>query len=313
MFKPTRLAFACACALAAAACDKPGAATAPDAKPADAAATATPPPTAADLTSDAQKFSYAVGFNVGKSIAAQTPKESLDLKALQAGVEEGAAGKVDAAKTSYTIGSNIGKNLATQVPKDDLDLKALKQGIEEAATGLPARIDDKARQELMAGERVKIQQKAAVEQAQIAKKNHDEADKFFADNGKKSGVKTTASGLQYEVETEGSGDHPGPTDSVTVNYKGALLDGSVFDSSYDRKQPATFRVDQVIKGWGEGVQLMAPGAKYKFYVPAVLGYGDNSPTPKIPAGSALVFEVELISVQKTPAAPAPAMTGPKKK
>ncbi|MBL6750637.1 MAG: FKBP-type peptidyl-prolyl cis-trans isomerase [Nevskia sp.] len=308
MLKPTRLAFVCACALAAAACNKQ-AGTTDAAKPADAPAS----PPAADLVTDGQKFSYAVGYNVGHNIAAQTPKENLDLKALEQGIEEGAAGKMDAAKLSYTIGSNVGKNLSNQVPKDDFDIKALKQGIEEAATGLPARIDEKGRQDLMMAERTKIQQKAAADQAALAKKNKDEGDKFLADNGKKPNVKTTASGLQYEVETEGSGDHPGPTDSVTVNYKGTLLDGTVFDSSYDRKQPATFRVDQVIKGWSEGVQLMAPGGKYKFYVPSALGYGDNSPTPKIPAGSTLVFEVELISVQKTPPPAAPAPAAPAKK
>jgi FKBP-type peptidyl-prolyl cis-trans isomerase len=305
MLKPTRMAFACACALAAVACNKQ-AATPDAAKPADAA------PAAADLVTDGQKFSYSVGYNVGHNIAGQTPKENLDVKALEQGVEEGAGGKIDAAKLSYTIGSNVGKNLASQVPKDDFDLKALKQGIEEAVNGLPARIDDKARQDLMAAERVKIQQKAQQDQAAQAKKNHDDGDKFLADNGKKAGVKTTGSGLQYEVETEGSGDHPGPTDSVTVNYKGSLLDGTVFDSSYERKQPATFRVDQVIKGWSEGVQLMTPGSKYKLYVPSALGYGDNSPTPKIPAGSTLVFEVELLSVQKT-AAPAAAPAPAKKK
>ncbi len=112
-------------------------------------------------------------------------------------------------------------------------------------------------------------------------------------------MKTTDSGLQYEVLTEGKGDHPKATDKVTVNYKGSLLDGTVFDSSYDRGQPVSFPLANVIPGWTEGVQLMTPGSKYKFYLPSTLAYGERGAPPKIGPNSTLVFEVELISVDKT--------------
>lgn len=122
-------------------------------------------------------------------------------------------------------------------------------------------------------------------------------EKFLVENKKKQNVKTTASGLQYEVITQGSGMRPNATDSVTVNYMGTLTDGTEFDNSYKRGQPITFSLDRVIRGWTEGLQLMSVGSKYKFYVPYQLGYGLNE-MGSIPAGSALVFEVELLDVKK---------------
>ena len=122
-------------------------------------------------------------------------------------------------------------------------------------------------------------------------------EKFLVENKKKQNVKTTASGLQYEVITQGSGMRPNATDSVTVNYMGTLTDGTEFDNSYKRGQPITFSLDRVIRGWTEGLQLMSVGSKYKFYVPYQLGYGLNE-MGSIPAGSALVFEVELLDVKR---------------
>ena len=122
-------------------------------------------------------------------------------------------------------------------------------------------------------------------------------EKFLVENKKKQNVKTTASGLQYEVITQGSGMRPNATDSVTVNYMGTLTDGTEFDNSYKRGQPITFSLDRVIRGWTEGLQLMSVGSKYKFYVPYQLGYGLNE-MGSIPSGSALVFEVELIDVKR---------------
>jgi FKBP-type peptidyl-prolyl cis-trans isomerase FkpA len=117
-------------------------------------------------------------------------------------------------------------------------------------------------------------------------------------------VKTTADGLQYEVVTEGKGDHPTKDDKVTVNYKGTLIDGTVFDSSYDRNQPVTFPLANVIPGWTEGLQLMTPGSKYKFYIPSKLAYGERGAGMKIGPNSTLIFEVELISIDKGGAKPA---------
>lgn len=124
-----------------------------------------------------------------------------------------------------------------------------------------------------------------------------EDEKFMAENKRKPNIKTTASGLQYEVIKQGTGMRPGATDTVTVNYQGTLTNGTEFDNSYKRGEPTSFPLDHVIKGWTEGLQLMSVGAKYKFYVPYQLGYGLNE-TGTIPAGSALVFEVELLDVKK---------------
>lgn len=121
---------------------------------------------------------------------------------------------------------------------------------------------------------------------------------FMAENAKKVGVKTTASGIQYEVlrEGEAGGPHPRATDEVTVHYRGTLIDGREFDSSHKRGQPATFGLDQVIPGWTEGLQLMTPGARYRFVIPSELAYGPSQRGPLIKPNSTLVFEVELISI-----------------
>jgi FKBP-type peptidyl-prolyl cis-trans isomerase FklB len=124
-----------------------------------------------------------------------------------------------------------------------------------------------------------------------------EGDRFLDANKKKPNVKVTPSGLQYEVLTQGTGIKPGPTDTVTVNYKGTLMNGNEFDNSYKRGQPASFPLSNVIRGWTEGLQLMPVGSKYKFYIPYQLGYGLNE-MQSIPAGSVLIFEVELLNVKK---------------
>jgi FKBP-type peptidyl-prolyl cis-trans isomerase FklB len=128
-------------------------------------------------------------------------------------------------------------------------------------------------------------------------KNIDEGEKFLADNKKREGVKETASGLQYEVITMGTGAKPGPEETVKVHYTGTLMDGTKFDSSVDRNEPAVFGVNQVIKGWQEGIQLMPVGSKFKFYVPYELAYGENGTGP-IPPYSTLIFDVELLDIVK---------------
>ncbi len=232
---------------------------------------------------------------------------------LSACAKTGDAAKTDATKPgelateqqkfSYSIGANIGHQL--QTAKDEVDQKALEQGLEDALAGSTLKLDDKAREEIVRSVAQKIQQKQVEERKQAGEKNKTDGEKFLADNGRKPGVKTTASGLQYEVIQEGTGATPTAKDTATVNYKGTLLDGSVFDSSYDRKEPATFPVGNVIPGWTEGLQLMKVGGKYKLYVPANLAYGERGAGPKIGPNSTLVFEVELLSVQ-TPEEPKPA-------
>jgi FKBP-type peptidyl-prolyl cis-trans isomerase FkpA len=203
----------------------------------------------------------------------------------------------DAQKLGYAIGYNIGHNLA-QIPKGDVDLPSLEKGLQESFAGQPPRLADKDREQVLAAEMRKVQQAKMEERKQLADKNQQDSDKFLAENAKKPGVKTTASGLQYEVITEGKGPHPTKDDKVTVNYKGTLIDGTVFDSSYDRGQPATFPLANVIPGWTEGLQLMEPGAKYKFYIPPQLAYGERGAGAKIGPNQALIFEVELLKVEK---------------
>ena len=138
--------------------------------------------------------------------------------------------------------------------------------------------------------------KAAI--AEMAAKNIEIEKKFLAENGAKENVKTTASGLQYEVITEGKGAKPGATDMVKVHYTGSLLNGQVFDSSVQRGEPAQFGVHQVIPGWTEALQMMSVGSKYKLYIPARLAYGENGAGDRIPPNATLIFEVELLDIVK---------------
>jgi FKBP-type peptidyl-prolyl cis-trans isomerase len=146
-------------------------------------------------------------------------------------------------------------------------------------------------------------------QKEAGEKNKTEGTKFLEENKNKPGVKTTASGLQYKVIKDGTGPQPKATDMVTVNYRGTLIDGTEFDSSYKRGQPATFPLNGVIKGWTEGLQLMKVGSKYQFFVPSNLAYGERSVGPDIAANATLIFEVELQDV-KPPPTPAPQASKP---
>lgn len=214
----------------------------------------------------------------------------------------------DAQKFGYTIGVDLGRSL--QPVKDDVDLAALKQGIDDVyanpTDASKLKLDDKAREEVKQTVAKKMQEKQVAQRAEQEKKNADEGAKFLAENAKKAGVKATPSGLQYEVITEGKGAHPKASDKVTVHYRGTLLNGETFDSSYDRGQPVSFPLANVIPGWTEGVQLMTPGAKYKFYIPANLAYGERGAGAKIGPNATLVFEVELLSIDKEEAAAKPA-------
>jgi FKBP-type peptidyl-prolyl cis-trans isomerase len=211
--------------------------------------------------------------------------------------------KTDAQKFGYSIGVDLGKSL--QPVAKYVDVASLKQGLDDISSGGTSKLDDATREEVKNSVAKKMQEEQLAQRADQAKKNQEEGDKFLAENGKKAGVKTTKSGLQYEVLTEGKGKHPTDKDSVTVHYKGTLLNGETFDSSYDRGQPVTFPLGNVIPGWTEGVQLMTVGSKYKFYIPSALGYGERGAGVKIGPNSVLTFEVELLGIgDEKPAAAA---------
>jgi FKBP-type peptidyl-prolyl cis-trans isomerase FklB len=196
-------------------------------------------------------------------------------------------------KVSYSIGMQIGFNLARQ--KVDINPDILAAGIKDSLANKPQLTPDQVK-DVMAQFEKDMEQK----QKQLGEKNKTDGEKFLADNKNKPGVKTTASGLQYKVEKEGTGAQPKPTDMVTVNYRGTLIDGTEFDSSYKRGQPATFPVNGVIKGWTEALQLMKQGAKYQLFVPANLAYGERAMGPDIGPNSTLIFEVELMDVKPPP-------------
>jgi FKBP-type peptidyl-prolyl cis-trans isomerase len=194
---------------------------------------------------------------------------------------------------SYVLGYKMGENLKQQsVPvHPEMVFRGLSAGMAGSVSIMP----DSVMQSVMMNFQVRMMgiQRQKDSAAQI--ENRKAGDDFLAENKKKDGVKTTPSGLQYKVLTEGSGPRPKATSQVTVHYKGTLLDGKQFDSSYDRGQPATFALNQVIPGWTEGVQLMNVGSKYQFWVPGDLAYGLHGSPPTIPPNATLVFEVELLS------------------
>ncbi len=200
----------------------------------------------------------------------------------------------DKAKLSYAIGMDIGQSLQTL--KADLDrellVAAINDRLDSDNTKLTAEEAGKVKQAFFK----KQAEERAAEQKIAAEKNVSAGKAFLEANAKKKGVTTTASGLQYEVLTQGKGDKPAATDKVTVNYKGSLVDGTEFDSSYTRGEPVTFPLNGVIKGWTEGVQLMSVGSKFKFVLPSDLAYGENGAGPKIGPNSVLVFEVELLGI-----------------
>lgn len=182
---------------------------------------------------------------------------------------------------SYSVGVVLGKSLKQQ-GLDQVDPSSLAQAIDDFLKG-----NELAISEAKAGQNV---------QKYLKEKQAGEGEAFLTENAKRPEVKVTETGLQYEVIKEGEGAKPTTKNRVTVHYHGSLIDGSVFDSSVERGRPATFGVTQVIQGWVEGLQLMTEGSKYKFYIPYNLAYGERGAPPKIPPYSALIFEVELLSI-----------------
>ena len=190
-------------------------------------------------------------------------------------------------KVAYALGTSIGLQLQ-QMGANELDITDFSQGVKAALAG--SSVMERAEIEAVINE---FFTRKSQEQAAKAK---EEGARFLAENAKKEGVVTLPSGLQYQVLREGNGKKPKATDQVRCHYEGTLINGTVFDSSYKRGEPAVFGLNQVISGWTEGVQLMQEGAKYRFFIPYNLAYGERGAGQQIPPFAALIFDVELIEV-----------------
>jgi FKBP-type peptidyl-prolyl cis-trans isomerase len=199
-------------------------------------------------------------------------------------------------KVSYAIGLDIGQNFKARAMEIDMD--ALFQGLKDAQkTGEPLLNKDEIQKVMTQFQQdmMKAEQKKRAAQGQVNKAN---GEAFLKENAQKAGIKVTASGLQYKVITEGSGPLPKESDTVKVNYRGTLLDGTEFDSSYKRNEPVVFPLAGVIKGWTEALQLMKVGSKYQIFLPSHLAYGEQGAGQAIGPNSALIFEVELLGIEK---------------
>lgn len=285
--------------------------------PTQTAAT-TPVLTAPALTGQKDKVSYSLGMNIASNFSRQ--KVDVNPDEINAGIKDALAGKPkltpdqvkdimgqfaekqkaagakpelttdEKDKVSYCTGMNIGSNLSRQ--KVDFDPDVLTDGIKDAIAGTPKLTSDQVKDILGQFEKDNQQK-----QKQVGEKNNTEGANFLNENKQKPGVKTTASGLQYKVLKEGTGARPKATDTVTVNYRGTLIDGTEFDSSYKRGRPSTFPVNGVFKGWMEALQLMKVGSKYQLFIPSNLAYGERSISPQIGPNATLIFEMELLNVK----------------
>ncbi|MCC6697815.1 MAG: FKBP-type peptidyl-prolyl cis-trans isomerase [Candidatus Hydrogenedentes bacterium] len=202
----------------------------------------------------------------------------------------------DVQKVSYSIGTQIGTSMKNDAI--EIDMKAFVRGIEDARGGKPLALTQEQMQQVMTAFRQQMMEKIQAERAAAGEKSAAEGAKFLEENAKKPGVKTLPSGLQYLVVTEGKGEMPKATDKVRTHYRGTLLDGKEFDSSYARNEPAEFPVDGVIPGWTEALQLMHVGDKWKLFIPANLAYGENGAGQDIPPNATLIFDIELLEILK---------------
>jgi FKBP-type peptidyl-prolyl cis-trans isomerase len=231
-----------------------------------------------------RSLAYAAGFVVAITGCAQAVDADVTLD-------------TDEQKASYGIGFGFAQNLKAQTEGLDLSVEAVVMGIQDAMNDSEMALSDEEIQTAIAAlqqKQMETQQAAAEEQAAAARA---EGEAFLAENAEKDNVMTTESGLQYEILQEGDSDQsPTAESTVRVHYHGTLINGTVFDSSVERGEPVEFPLNGVIAGWTEGVQLMNVGDKYRFFIPAELAYGDRQASPLIPAGSTLIFEVELLEI-----------------
>lgn len=206
--------------------------------------------------------------------------------------------KVDKQKISYSFGMQYGTFLKRN--SIEIDLDEWRKAVNDTLAGKPGMTDQEA-QEVMNAFRTEMMAKQQAKQKEEGEKNEKAGAAFLEENAKKDGIKVTASGLQYKVLKEGTGAKPGPTDTVTTHYKGTLIDGTEFDSSYGRGEPASFPVNGVIAGWTEALQLMPVGSKWQLFIPSKLAYKERGSPPKIGANSTLVFDIELLDIKKAEA------------
>ena len=207
--------------------------------------------------------------------------------------ETKAAPKTKKEKVGYSIGVNIGKDLKMKTQELDINNAFLIQGIKDAINGSKTIMSEQDMEATM----MSFQQEMAGKMKNIAEKNKKEGEAFLEANKKKDGVITLPSGLQYKILKEGSGAKPTATQTVKCNYRGTLIDGKEFDSSYKRGEPTEFPVGQVIKGWTEALQLMPVGSKWQLFIPSNLAYGENGGGQIIGPNATLIFDIELISIK----------------
>jgi FKBP-type peptidyl-prolyl cis-trans isomerase FklB len=231
------------------------AATTPKA-PVKKTGTATKSVAAAPLTTRKQKFSYALGMDIGSKVGASLKQQSVDV-----------------------------------------DSSLVSQGLKDAMGGAKTRLTQEEAQAVLKEVQTEVNKERQEKMAAAAAKDKTEGDAFLTANKSKAGIVTLPSGLQYKILTAGTGPKPAATDTVVCNYRGTLIDGKEFDSSYKRGQPATFGVSQVIKGWTEALQLMPVGSKWQLFIPSSLAYGERGAGAEIGPNSTLIFEVELLSIQ----------------
>ena len=199
-------------------------------------------------------------------------------------------------KFSYALGLGIGQQLKQMGLKDTLVIEDFAASIVDVLQDNDLKVSNQEAQVIVSSFFQKKEEEMKAAQAEAGKAAKKEGEAFLAENAKKDGITVTKSGLQYEVLQEGAGKQPKATDTVRCHYEGRLLDGTIFDSSYKRNEPADFGLQQVIAGWTEGVQLMSEGAKYRFYIPYMLAYGEGGAGAMIPPFATLIFDVELIKV-----------------
>jgi FKBP-type peptidyl-prolyl cis-trans isomerase FklB len=213
----------------------------------------------------------------------------------QVNAQDKPAMKSEKDKISYIIGMDIGNNFKKQGVEVDPDI--LARGIKDALSGAKPQLTEQEAKDVMASFEKEMRAKQEAMRKTAGEKNKKEGEQFLAANKSKEGVKTLPSGLQYKVIKAGTGKKPQLTDTVTVQYRGTLIDGTEFDSSLRRGQPATFEVNKIIPGWTEALQLMQEGAKWQLFIPPNLAYGERGAGQQIGPNATLIFEVELVSIQ----------------